>query len=215
MIEVNGIYAIAMLPDGLVLVGCGNEGVPEHGLGLERYRPDPAPLGSSATFAGGINGEVRAILPLPSGAVWVGGAHSGSGAAAANNIITYATPVTLPAFSRQTAPMLIVVGGTAVFDLSASALGEVTCRWQREGVPLGTIAHPTTATPTLRLSNLHPSDAGSYVCVVTGSCNGLSVGSLPAALTFPGPPCPADINGDAFVDFFDFDEFVAAFEAGC
>ncbi len=27
--------------------------------------------------------------------------------------------------------------------------------------------------------------------------------------------CPADFNGDGFVDFFDFDDFVAAFEAGC
>jgi hypothetical protein len=28
------------------------------------------------------------------------------------------------------------------------------------------------------------------------------------------PPCAADFNGDGFVDFFDFDDFVLAFEAG-
>ncbi len=27
--------------------------------------------------------------------------------------------------------------------------------------------------------------------------------------------CPADFNGDAFLDFFDFDDFVTAFDAGC
>ena len=29
-----------------------------------------------------------------------------------------------------------------------------------------------------------------------------------------GPECPADFNGDGFLDFFDYDEFVGAFEAG-
>jgi hypothetical protein len=211
--EVFGTLALATLPDGSVLVGGrGNVG---GGQGFERYRPDPAPLGSSASFAGGIFGEVRAILPLPSGQVWVVGAHNGASGVGANNIITYAAPGTLPAFARQPAPMLTVVGGTAVFDLSASALGEVSYRWQKDGVPLDIIANPTAATPILRLSNLQPSDAGSYVCIVTGSCNDLPLGSAPASLTFPGPACPADFNGDQFVDFFDYLDFVTSFEEGC
>lgn len=212
-IELFGTYALATLPDGSVLAG--GRGNVESGLGLERYRLSPAPLGSHATFAGGIAGEVRAILPLPSGEVWVVGAHGGAGGQGANNIITYAVPGTLPAFSRQPAAMLTVVGGTAVFDLSASALGEVTYRWQKDGVPLDTITNPTAATPILRLSNLQPSDAGSYVCVVTGSCNGLSLGSVPASLTFPGPPCPADYNNDGVVDLFDYLDFVQEFSVGC
>jgi hypothetical protein len=212
-IELFGTYALATLPDGSVLAGgLGNV---EGGLGLERYRPSPAPLGSHATFAGGVAGEVRAILPLPSGEVWVVGAHNGAGGQGANNIITYAVPGTLPAFAKQPDPMITVVGGTAIFDISASAVGDVTYRWQKDGVPLDTIANPSAATPILRLSNLQPSDAGSYVCVVTGSCNQLSLGSVPASLTFPGPACPADFNGDQFVDFFDFTDFVEAFEAGC
>ncbi|MDX2118245.1 MAG: hypothetical protein SFY96_08705 [Planctomycetota bacterium] len=36
-----------------------------------------------------------------------------------------------------------------------------------------------------------------------------------AALSFAElPQCPADFNGDTFLDFTDFDDFVAAFEAG-
>ena len=31
----------------------------------------------------------------------------------------------------------------------------------------------------------------------------------------PGPACPIDFNHDGFVDFFDYDDFVAAFETGC
>ena len=29
------------------------------------------------------------------------------------------------------------------------------------------------------------------------------------------PSCPVDFNADGFVDFFDYDDFVAAFENGC
>ena len=31
----------------------------------------------------------------------------------------------------------------------------------------------------------------------------------------PPPTCGADFNADGFVTFEDFDDFVAAFEAGC
>lgn len=209
--EVYGTIALATLPDGSVLVG--GRGNVESGQRLERYRPDPAPLGSSTLFAGGVYGEVRAILVLPSGLVWVGGTLA---QANSQNLVAYAVPGALPAFARQPAPMLTVVGGTAVFDLSASAVGAVTTfRWQKDGVPLDIVANPTAATPILRLSNLQPSDAGSYVCIVTGSCNDLPLGSTPVLLTFPGPACPADFDGDGFVDFFDFADFVEAFEAGC
>jgi Tol biopolymer transport system component len=32
---------------------------------------------------------------------------------------------------------------------------------------------------------------------------------------FPPAPCSADFNNDGYLDFFDFDDFVAAFERGC
>ncbi|MBU6413432.1 MAG: immunoglobulin domain-containing protein [Planctomycetes bacterium] len=204
--DVFGTLALATLPDGSVLVGGRQTQL------LERYRPDPAPLGSSASFAGGVNGEVRAILVLPSGLVWVGGTLA---QANSQNLVAYAVPGTLPAFARQPAPMLTVVGGTAVFDLSASALGAVTFRWQKDGVPLDIVANPTAATPILHLSNLQPSDAGSYVCIVTGSCNDLPLGSAPATLTFPGPAGPADFNNDGVVDLFDYLDFVQEFSIGC
>ena len=35
-----------------------------------------------------------------------------------------------------------------------------------------------------------------------------------ATLTVDSAPCPADFNGDGFVDLFDYTSFVAAFEAG-
>ena len=50
------------------------------------------------------------------------------------------------------------------------------------------------------------SDQGD--CIVTGPC-GTTV-SPPANLIL----CPADVNCDQFLDFFDYDAFVACFDAG-
>ena len=43
------------------------------------------------------------------------------------------------------------------------------------------------------------------------------ISSLPRAIQVLTDPadCGADFNRDGFVDFFDFDEFIGAFEAGC
>ena len=32
--------------------------------------------------------------------------------------------------------------------------------------------------------------------------------------TPPAPQCPADFNGDGFLDFFDYDDYVNCFETG-
>jgi hypothetical protein len=37
----------------------------------------------------------------------------------------------------------------------------------------------------------------------------------PVVQLTPPAACPVDFNGDNFADFFDYDDFVAAFESGC
>jgi hypothetical protein len=65
----------------------------------------------------------------------------------------------------------------------------------------------------LTLNDLVAGDAGTYDCVVTNTCG--SVTTEQALLTI-GNCCPADFNDDGFVDFFDYDAYVACFEgAGC
>jgi T5SS/PEP-CTERM-associated repeat protein len=46
---------------------------------------------------------------------------------------------------------------------------------------------------------------------------GISRQPIPASMFWrgtPAPTCPADFNGDQFLDFFDYDEYVACFETG-
>jgi hypothetical protein len=42
------------------------------------------------------------------------------------------------------------------------------------------------------------------------------MGALERVPVIPTPnPCPVDFNADGFLDFFDYDAFVEAFEYGC
>ncbi len=45
-------------------------------------------------------------------------------------------------------------------------------------------------------------------------CEYAQMSTWNAAVTFQIPPCRADFNGDSFLDFTDFDDFVVAFEGG-
>lgn len=74
--------------------------------------------------------------------------------------------------------------------------------------PFGTTASGAT-TERLRLENIHVADSGFYVCEVDDGC-GVGRGQA-SALTVT---CPADFNGDEFLSFEDFDDFVSAFESG-
>ena len=82
-------------------------------------------------------------------------------------------------------------------------------RWRQNGQNLfntpGLFSGVTTR--TLTLVSTDPSLAGTYDCDITNAC-----GTTVSAATVIY--CPADFNGDGFQDFFDYDDFVAAFEVG-
>ncbi len=88
-------------------------------------------------------------------------------------------------------------------------------QWRRDGVPVTDGGHFSGAsTSSLTISAFSRLEAGSYDCAVSGCI--MPVVSNPAVLTLETePPCKIDFNGDGFVDFFDYDEFVAAYETGC
>ena len=57
-----------------------------------------------------------------------------------------------------------------------------------------------------------PSDDAWY----PASCETAATGDRPMLkITYSLPSCPADFNGEGFLDFFDYDAFVAAHETGC
>ncbi len=58
---------------------------------------------------------------------------------------------------------------------------------------------------------IEAAEARSFAYPGRGTMVMTMIADVPAG----GNPCPADFDGDGFVDFFDFDAFVGAFETGC
>jgi hypothetical protein len=112
-------------------------------------------------------------------------------------------------------------GSSASFSVTASGSGPFTFRWQIEtpnapgvwtnlsngNLPgIGQVSGATSSSLTI---SLLPATAAARVrCAVTNTCG--TAASSAATLRV----CAADFNCDGFVDFFDFDDFVTAFESG-
>jgi hypothetical protein len=102
----------------------------------------------------------------------------------------------------------------------------VTYQWEAESPPGSGLYAPVvdaalarvivsgSRTPTLRVvpragQTLPAFFATRYRCTATNACG--TTASPAALLTV----CAADFNCDGFLDFFDYDDFVAGFETGC
>ena len=122
-----------------------------------------------------------------------------------------------PAIAEQPAPAAAHCGAPAAFTVrTVPGYGSTTFTWRHAGVPLDPldprcIVESDEQGSTLTIFPVLPGDAGSYDCLIALPCG--SRASLPADLTITAC-CPADFNGDGFLDFFDYADFTACFEAG-
>jgi hypothetical protein len=123
-----------------------------------------------------------------------------------------------PYIREHPADVTAPVGGTAVLRVGGSAGDDGHPAWERNGVavsdgPAG--ASPSGAsvdgarTLVLTLTGVRTSDAGAYLCRITGPCGDIS--SLPATLAVP---CPPDVNHDGTLNSQDFFDFLGAFFKG-
>ncbi len=82
------------------------------------------------------------------------------------------------------------------------------------GAPGGTFADEAGGTANTHTITIDTSTSGIKSGVITISSNGWNKSSISIPITgevLP-PVCPADFDGDGFVDLFDFDAFVSCFE---
>jgi hypothetical protein len=141
-------------------------------------------------------------------------------------------PCLAPSFTVQPAATSTCSAGGGSFEVAAAGTSPLVYRWQREtsansgvfinlsngrttswdggdggavvfGVTTRKLIITADIANGLRLSQAH---AIRYRCVVTNECGTLP--SSPAQLSL----CPADFNCDSVVDFFDYLDFVAAFD---
>jgi choice-of-anchor C domain-containing protein len=123
---------------------------------------------------------------------------------ALDNVRVFAGPVVLTQPASQTR----CPGGTATFSVGIAGTSPATYQWRVGGVAIDASANPSALTSTLVIPQIDATDAAAYDVVVTTTCG--TVTSEPASLVL----CFADINCDDFLDFFDYSDFVVAFENG-
>lgn len=118
-----------------------------------------------------------------------------------------------PILTGQPSDLAAAVGSTAV--LSVASPNGVSFQWRRNLVNLNDGTNVSGATtPTLTLSALQASDAGSYTCLVTSACS--SAASNAATLTVTAAGCDSiDFNQDGlFPDDQDLIDFLAVLAGG-
>jgi len=111
------------------------------------------------------------------------------------------------AITQQPTAQNACEGVTVQFSIAATGDGEISYRWQKDGVDLSDGGHYSgTAAPTLVVSNVDLSDVAGYRCVVTAGCGTATSDEVAITLV---PNVAADLDQDCDVDVDDFDLFAA------
>jgi hypothetical protein len=96
------------------------------------------------------------------------------------------TVIIPPAIASPPQSQTVLAGRSAAFNVSATGTQTLYYQWALNGTPL-----PGATNSNLLLTNIQPSDAGTYSVLVTNAAN--STASSTALLTVTPPATPADI----------------------
>jgi hypothetical protein len=199
----------AMLPGGDIIVG-GNF-VRAGGLSASYVaRVNPSNAEWQAVGAG-TNGPVRALAVHPSGDVYVGGNFEMAGGVAAGSVACF-SPGGSPGFVTQPRGVTVCAGGDVNFEALASGRGPLSYQWRKNAEAIDAASNPSAATASLVLDSVGAADAGVYDCVVSSACGAATSEGATLTILSGQACCAADFNGDWFLDFFDYSDFVTAFE---
>jgi hypothetical protein len=113
-------------------------------------------------------------------------------------------------------------GENATFTVAASNTSGASFRWRRNGTLISLSVNSSAGTPTLVLEAVSSADAGSYDCIITGGCGGVTSGAAVLSVPACGGCSLADIAGggdlgnlpDGTIDGTDFIAFVNSFGIG-
>lgn len=153
--------------------------------------------GVNVTNGAGISGATTSSLTFTGISVANAGSYtcdvmSGCAATLTTNAVTV-TVNAVPTITTQPSSATICAGSNASFTIAASGTA-ITYQWQKGGVNVtngGVFSGATTA--TLQLTGATSANAGTYTCIVSGTCTPsatsnaatLTVNDLPAITTQP------------------------------
>ncbi|MBS0197768.1 MAG: immunoglobulin domain-containing protein [Planctomycetes bacterium] len=203
----NGsVYALAVLPDGDVIVG--GDFIRAGGVAtnyISRFNPT---TGVWSALGAGTNGSVRTLAVLPGGDVLAGGFFSTAGGNESAYFARYTFGSSVAKITSQPQNTSACLAGSAIFSVTATSDEPLTYQWRKDTVAIETVTNPSAATMTLMLTDLSAADVGSYDCIVTNVCG--STTTNPATLTI----CIGDFDCDGGADGADVGAFFGAWEAG-
>ena len=105
-------------------------------------------------------------------------------------LVTSGTPSNVPTITQQPVSVTTPLGSTASFTV-ADSTGNAQVEWFKNGVPITINSYSAAGfAPTLTITNVQNSDAGTYYAVLLNSGSGPFVQSATATLTIGTPAAP-------------------------
>jgi hypothetical protein len=211
----NGdVRAIAVQPNGVVIVG----GQFVSAGGAASYNVARWDGLSWSPLEPGLNDTVNALVAIGERDLMAGGSFGVTMDGTVSYGWAHWTDTGIPWAAEDPTSRAATSGSTLTLPATCAAgfdfNGPVTFRWQRNGTDIangpggassggGTVSGASgsltsaNTTTTLTITGIRPSDAGQYTVLFTNSC-GTGI-SLPSTVTVSSG-CPADLNGDTFVN---------------
>ena len=153
-----------------------------------------------------LNRSIKRAFPMPNGDICVISESTRAGQLTSNGLAIW-RPSPAPIIMTPPSSQQACRGGVTL-RVTATGEGKLWYRWRRNGVLLSDGGSVQGALiESLTIQGTSDSVAGTYDCIVS---NGTA--SVPSLATVD--VCMADFTCDGFVDGFDYQAYVAAFEAG-
>ncbi len=138
----------------------------------------------------------------PANGLFTGGPGRHSNGNALIRQMTVEAAAGVPSIAEQPVDAVACGDGAASFSIQAAVPG-ASYQWRFNGSPI-----PGATAATLSLTGVDESHDGMYDCVISTACG--SATSAAARLNV----CLAEFNCDGALDYFDYEDFVFAFETG-
>ena len=133
------------------------------------------------------------VQPTDAGSYAVVVSNSAGSVTSSNAVLTVNTNPAAPVFIAQPVSLHVYAGDTASFTAAAVGTQPITYQWNKNTVPI-----PGATSSALTLTNVQPSDAGTYTVVASNSVSTTTSTNAVLAVTLKSPPLLPNIPTNQF-----------------